>query len=105
MAVKAPYGVLVARWGWAFLGSSAAGPFEKKLPTETLSPSRTKVGEPTVSLLCAPCHKAGKIKKLAEETAKFIDGVSHCTECWSAYGDRLVKLERGRYTLKPESST
>jgi hypothetical protein len=64
--------------------------------------SRTTVGQPTVSLLCSPCHKQGKITKLAEATAKFIDGVSYCTECWSPYGDRLVEMEPGsrRYTLR-----
>lgn len=73
-----------------------------ELNRANVKPSRTKVGQPTVSLLCSPCHKQGKITKLVESTAKFIEGVSHCTACWSAYGDRLVELEPGsrRYTLR-----
>lgn len=72
------------------------------MTTATIKPPRTTVGKPTVSLLCSPCHKQGKTTKLLEATAKFIEGVSHCTECWSAYGDRLVETEPGsrRYTLR-----
>lgn len=72
------------------------------MPTANIRKSRTTVGQPTVSLLCSPCHQQGKITKLVESTAKFIDGVSHCFQCWAPYGDRLVEIEKnsGMYRLR-----